>query len=158
MGDRILTVLQPLVLHVQSLAIRLLRGTTLGVRVVVSDGKTVLLVRHTYVPGWYFPGGGVNPGETVLEAVGRELREETGRALTGPPRLHGIFFNRQMARRDHVLLYRADAWHEASAFVPNHEIAEARFFPLDALPATITTATRARLAELFDGAEPSSDW
>jgi hypothetical protein len=44
---------------------RLTRGQTLGVRAVVRDGDgAFLLVRHTYVPGWTFPGGGVDRLET----------------------------------------------------------------------------------------------
>ena len=49
------------------------RGMTLGVRaLLVADGG-VVLVRHTYTPGWYLPGGGVERGESVAEAVRREV-------------------------------------------------------------------------------------
>ena len=39
---------------------RFARGMTLGVRAACfnADGQ-IFLVRHTYVPGWYMPGGGV---------------------------------------------------------------------------------------------------
>ena len=39
---------------------------TFGVRAAVIDAENrIFLVKHTYVPGWYLPGGGVDPGETA---------------------------------------------------------------------------------------------
>ena len=56
---------------------KITRGMTLGVRAVVLDGENrVFLVRHTYVPGWSLPGGGVEVGETFVTSLARELEEE----------------------------------------------------------------------------------
>jgi len=50
---------------------------TLGVRAIVFDEQknSVFLVKHTYVPGWQLPGGGVDSGETFGQALEKELRE-----------------------------------------------------------------------------------
>src|SRR5712672_3843869 len=56
---------------------RLVRSMTLGVCAVVLDGgDKVFLVKHTYVSGWYLPGGGVEVGESLLDSLRRELMEE----------------------------------------------------------------------------------
>ena len=64
----------------------LTRPMSLGVRaIVISPDEKVLLVRHGYVSGWHFPGGGVEVGETCLESLKRELEEEARIAIEGPP-------------------------------------------------------------------------
>jgi 8-oxo-dGTP pyrophosphatase MutT (NUDIX family) len=117
-----------------------------------------LLVRHGYVSGWHFPGGGVEPGETCVEAMARELMEEAMVAIDGPPLLHGLFLNTQSTRRDHVAVYLVRTFQVLGERAPDREIAEARFFPRSALPDDATRATRARLAEIFDSAPLSSRW
>ena len=102
------------------------RPMTLGVRGVVIDNDSILLVRHSYVAGWHFPGGGVEPGESCGQALARELDEEARVALSGPPRLHGIFFNAHASRRDHVAVYVVRAFSVLGARAPDREIREAR--------------------------------
>jgi ADP-ribose pyrophosphatase YjhB (NUDIX family) len=138
---------------------RFSRGVTLGVRAAVLDSENrVFLVRHTYVAGWHLPGGGVEPGETALDALARELREEAAIELGGAGRLHGVYLNRNASDRDHVLLYVVRAFRVLSAKAPDREIAEAGFFPLDALPDGITPATAARLDEIAEGRPPLAVW
>jgi ADP-ribose pyrophosphatase YjhB (NUDIX family) len=139
---------------------RLKRPMTFGVRGLVHDAdrNSVFLIRHTYVPGWQLPGGGVEVGETALEALGRELFEEGNIEIDGSPTLKSIHFNRQASRRDHVALYLIESYRQPAPKLPDREIAEAGFFALDRLPDGTTPATLRRLAEVFDGASASPDW
>lgn len=62
-------------------------------RVIITDGDSVLLLADTDpgLPGtrwWVTPGGGIDPGETVLAAAVREVTEETGLVME-PGRLLG---------------------------------------------------------------------
>ena len=135
------------------------RPMTLGVRgVVIRGGDSVLLVRHGYVSGWHFPGGGVEVGETCLDALKRELEEEACVAIRGEPVLHGLFFNAKPSRRDHVAVYVIRDFAVLGEREPDREIEEARFFPRSALPDGTTTGTRARLAEVFDSAPLEPCW
>lgn len=145
--------------RVSHLAFLLLRPMTLGARALVFDeAGRVFLVRHSYVAGWHIPGGGVEAGETVLTSLARELAEEGNIEITGAPALHGIFFNRASSRRDHVAVYIVREFRQSAPPKPNWEIVETGFFSLDALPADTGRATRARLAELFEGAPLSPEW
>jgi ADP-ribose pyrophosphatase YjhB (NUDIX family) len=138
---------------------RFARGMTLGVRAVVLDGQgRVFLVRHSYVAGWHLPGGGVERGESVRDALARELREEGNIELAGPPELHGVFYNRRVSRRDHVVLFVVRNFHQPGPPVPDFEVVEHGFFPPDALPEDTTTATHTRLAEVLRGAPISAWW
>lgn len=137
----------------------LARPMSLGVRAIVVDAEDkVMLVRHGYVSGWHFPGGGVEVGETCLQSLKRELEEEARIAIEAPPVLHGLFFNRQTSRRDHIVAYVVRSFRVLGERPPDWEIKEARFFPRKALPEGTTRATRARLAEIFDSAPISELW
>ena len=138
---------------------RLARGLTLGVRgLVIDDARRIFLVQHTYVRGWHLPGGGVEPGETMLSALARELFEEGNIELTGPPALHGVFFNTRVSQRDHVACFVVPSFRQSTPPGPNREIAACRFFALDELPGDTTAGTRARIAEVLLGAPVSERW
>ena len=137
---------------------RLSRPMTLGVRALATDDAgRILLVRHTYSPGWHFPGGGVEHGENTADAAARELMEEGGVDAISPLTLIGFYANHANFPNDHIAFYRADAWRPCAP-KENGEIAERAFFAIDALPEDIRAGTRRRIAELFQAAPPSTEW
>ncbi|MEK1896623.1 MAG: NUDIX domain-containing protein, partial [Rhizobium sp.] len=68
------------------------RGMTMGVRAACFDSAgRIFLVRHSYVPGWHMPGGGLERNETAEEALIKELREEGNLRILGRPQLFHIY-------------------------------------------------------------------
>ena len=118
----------------------------------------MFLVRHSSVAGWHLPGGGVEVGETFLEALRRELSEEGRIELAGEPVLHGLFLNSHVSRRDHVAVYIVRQFRQDRLPEPNHEIVECGFYDAGALPADTTRGTRLRIAEVLEGAAPIATW
>ncbi|MBQ1543898.1 MAG: NUDIX domain-containing protein [Caulobacteraceae bacterium] len=139
-------------------AFRLTRGMTLGVRGLVTDSQgRVLLIEHTYLPGWYMPGGGVERGETAEQSLARELVEEAGVRLTARPRLVSFHSNDLRHPGDHVLIYRVEAWEPCEA-TSRGEIHALDWFAPDALPEGVTASTRRRIEEALGGAEADPLW
>ena len=130
---------------------RMTRGKTLGVRgLVLDEQKRVLLIEHTYVEGWWLPGGGVDGGETSHDAVARELREEAGVNPIEIPKLLSVHSNERFFPGDHVLLFRIDRW-EPCERASQGEIKNVDFFAIDDLPATINTGSLHRIQETLMG-------
>lgn len=134
------------------------KPVTLGVRAAVFDGPALLLVRHTYMPGWHMPGGAIDPHESAADAAARELREETWIEAQDAPRFVSFHYNPMATKSDHVAFFVCDRWHAPRGLAtPNMEIAEVRFFARDALPSDVSAATVRRLAEL-DGTPLTGRW
>jgi 8-oxo-dGTP pyrophosphatase MutT (NUDIX family) len=137
---------------------RMTRGLTLGVRIAAfDDAGQVLLVRHTYTPGWSFPGGGVDTKETLRQAAVRELREEAGLIAEETPRLHGMFSNEQAFPGDHVACFIVRRFRRID-WSPNLEIMEIGFYPPNNLPEDTTGGTRRRIEEILTGSQPAEQW
>ena len=134
------------------------RGMTIGVRGLVTNAEgEVLLLVHTYSAGWQMPGGGVEWGETVEEALTRELVEEVGVQLTGRPVLTSVHSNHRLHPRDHVVVYRITEWEPCEA-TSRGEIARTGWFAPDALPEDVTAGTRRRIAEFISGGPADPHW
>jgi ADP-ribose pyrophosphatase YjhB (NUDIX family) len=138
--------------------LRLTRGMTLGSRTAVIDGEgRFMLVKQTYAPGWIFPGGGVERGETCEEAARREVEEEAAIFARGPFEFKGMFSNEKEMRGDHLAFYVLRNF-EQREFKSNLEIADARFFHPTELPERLNGGTRRRIAELVEGMPASLHW
>lgn len=164
---RLLAVIYAPVMHVRNRLRHLAGQKSIGVAALIHRGApgdtttTVLLVRHSYRPGWCLPGGGLKRGETPLAAITRELSEEVGLSLTTRPVLFQIYHQPWFGMSDYPILYIIDG--EASFDQTPHiadplELLEIRWFALGDLPADIAAATRSRIAE-WRGLQPiADDW
>lgn len=134
---------------------RVVQPTTLGSRCLVVADSAVLLVRHTYWPYWYLPGGGVKRGESFAEAARREIREECGLKVHDLKLFH-IYHSRYEGKSDHVALFVATAF-DGVPQVASPEIAEIAFAPITDLPLDTSPATRRRIREYLEG-RPTDQW
>jgi ADP-ribose pyrophosphatase YjhB (NUDIX family) len=124
---------------------RITRPITLNARVLVVDHEQILLVRVHGARAWHLPGGGVKRREGLAEAAVREVLEETG-CRVQIERLLGMYVDHAEYKSEHIAIFVA---RPLSGLRVRHnlEIAEAHFFPLDALPSQLFPAVRARLEE-----------
>ncbi|NOT72772.1 MAG: NUDIX domain-containing protein [Hyphomicrobium sp.] len=138
---------------------RVSRGLTLGAQGCVLDASNrVLLIRHTYRPGWHFPGGGVEKNESAGCALRRELEEEAGILVDGRPTLFGLYDNHRLFRGDHIALFIVRSWRQPRVPPPNREIAGQGFFDAASLPDGINQPTQLRINEILEGSAPAEMW
>jgi ADP-ribose pyrophosphatase YjhB (NUDIX family) len=131
---------------------------TRGVKVMVfNPAGELLLVRHSYGNSSEFliPGGGLRPFEAPEKGAAREIREEVGMTLSDL-KLAGRFHSKAEGWGDTVHLFTALGLGPPKP--DNLEIEEARFFPLDALPDTISPSTRRRIEEYREGRLAGGRW
>ncbi|HZS75430.1 MAG TPA: NUDIX domain-containing protein [Ktedonobacteraceae bacterium] len=106
-----------------------------------NDGR-VLLGHRRDIDWWNLPGGGMEQGETVDEAVCREVREETGLAIE-VERLVGVYSKPQ--KQEVVLTFLCHV--TGGTLGPSEENRDNRYFHPDELPANTLPKHRQRIAD-----------
>lgn len=135
----------------------LFRPIRMGVRIMMVRDNKVWLVKHTYLPGWFLPGGGLKKWESLDQAARREAREETGADL-GKITFIGVFTSFLQWKTDHTAVFFCNDFNFSGT--SDAEIAELREFRLDELPAETYHLHRKLLIKYQTGTVNSSygDW
>jgi 8-oxo-dGTP pyrophosphatase MutT (NUDIX family) len=134
------------------------RVRTRGVKVMLfNEAGELLLIRNSYgrTDLWVLPGGGIHPFEKRAVAAAREVKEEVGCGVRNL-RFLSTHFSKAEGKRDTVHLFRAEPVGEPEA--DRFEVEEARYFPLDALPDTVSDATLRRIEEHRGLRRPDGLW
>jgi ADP-ribose pyrophosphatase YjhB (NUDIX family) len=117
------------------------RPRVVGVKCVLTHGDDVLLVRHTYGHRtWDLPGGTVRRREVPRDAAEREMHEELGRRIEDWTSLGELFVNTNH-HDDNLYLFQARI-HDRRLDLNLTELAEAAWFPHDALPTDLARYVR----------------
>jgi len=117
--------------------------------VIEQEGRVLLAVRWE-LRGWELPGGNVEPGESDVEALRREVREEVGVEVEVGP-LVGEYV--RTGFRSHVArVYRCRI--RSGTPGPGDEVPEVAWFPRDALPTAVLPWCRAPLADAAAAGDP----
>jgi ADP-ribose pyrophosphatase YjhB (NUDIX family) len=121
----------------------------LGVTIAIVDGSRVLLTKREDFEVWCLPGGAVDDGESIAVAAIREAREETGLEVD-LTRLVGIYSRPKGWRSTHLVLFAARA--VGGALRPDpHEVIDAKYFSLSALPEPLLTGHHQQILDALGG-------
>ena len=105
---------------------------TVGVSGVVRNGGGQVLLVRTEHAGWELPGGRVEAGEDLHQALSREVLEESGCTLSGIGTLSGVYFG--VAAQTLMLVFHATSETTVPDAIDDEDVQDARWFdPMRAL-------------------------
>src|SRR5215468_1771700 len=113
-----------------------------AVSALLFDEHRVLLIHRRDIDWWSLPGGGMELGETVEEAVKREVREETGLEVE-VEQLVGVYSKPQ--KQEIVLTFRCRK--VGGVLTETEEARECCYFLPDTLPANTLPKHRQRIED-----------
>lgn len=129
---------------------RLTRKRTIGVVGVIFRNNEVCLIKHSYAPGWYLPGGSIERNETPYQAVLREVFEETG-VKAKSAKLMNVYSHFSRGWSNYVVCYFIDDFEMIVEAKIDSEIGEVRFFKVADLPLDIRPTAKRRIEEIVTG-------
>lgn len=112
------------------------KGPGLAVDAIILDGEAVVLVKRKnrpYAGMWALPGGFVEYGETVEDAVKREVLEETG-LLVEIEKLVGVYSDPNRDPRGHTVSVVFLCRKAGGRMKADSDAADVGVFPLAKLP------------------------
>jgi len=129
------------------------KKTTYGVRTIITDHKSIFLVKHPYDSFWVLPGGGQNKNESAYDTAKRECEEEAGLVIFGDYQILGKYFNNKDGKNDYVTIVIAEKWEKSikkRRLIDRIEIEKGEWFKFDCLP-KISLSTKKRINEYTKG-------
>jgi ADP-ribose pyrophosphatase YjhB (NUDIX family) len=139
--------LKQLLYKIYRLSWKITQPQTIGVRVFLVKNQQILLVKHTYSNQWFLPGGGLKKGETLEQAIRRELTEELGVRIE-KLELFGAYNNFFEGKKDYIILFKSDDFS-----LPNKkdsEIEQFSFFSYENIPKSTSPGTKRRITEFLE--------
>jgi ADP-ribose pyrophosphatase YjhB (NUDIX family) len=121
---------------------------TNGVRILLIKDGRVLLVRHIYEDKWYLPGGLVERGETLEDAIRREAMEEVGAELLEMD-LFGVYTNIRRGWFDHISVFISHDF--LLSGLSDFEIETLSFFSVENLPEKTSEGSKNRIEDFRNG-------
>lgn len=136
----------------------ILRHPVVGVLAIARDDQgKYLLIRRADTGTWTMPGGTLEWGETLRDALFREVQEESGAKVLRVGRLVGIYSRPDRDMRFHAVTIAVEVTVDASHLEPVNrlEVREARLFDATEIPTPLAMGTDTMLQDAMAGGQPT---
>lgn len=131
---------------------KIFKLSTRGVRIIIINNKSFLLIKHPYDDFWVFPGGSIKKNESDFSAAKRETLEEVGLEIDEINcKKLGKYQNLKNGKNDEVTVFVTDLFKKSQKrrrIIDKIEIQDQRWFRFENLP-KISQSTRLRINEVL---------